>query len=62
MDRGSSSGPWFVFCDIRQIIADYHDQKHLCDCGRVADIKYLVECRWCKDYIMTPELSILLEP
>ncbi|KAH0293224.1 hypothetical protein M436DRAFT_81192 [Aureobasidium namibiae CBS 147.97] len=31
-------------------------EKHLCDCGRVADIEYLVECRWCDEYMLTPKV------
>ncbi|KAI4754697.1 hypothetical protein E4T52_13139 [Aureobasidium sp. EXF-3400] len=34
--------------------------KHLCDCGRVADIGYLVSCRWCEEYMLTPEVDELL--
>ena len=45
---------------ITATVADYH-QKHLCDCGRVADVKYLVRCRWCADYVYTLEVSDLLE-
>ncbi|KAG9630960.1 hypothetical protein KCU95_g13851, partial [Aureobasidium melanogenum] len=33
---------------------------YFCDCGRVADIKYLVSCRWCEEYMLTPEVSDLL--
>ncbi|KAI4734552.1 hypothetical protein E4T50_14923 [Aureobasidium sp. EXF-12298] len=36
-------------------------EEYLCDCGRVADIPYLVECRWCEEPIHTPEVEVLLE-
>ncbi|KAI4796879.1 hypothetical protein E4T45_11905 [Aureobasidium sp. EXF-8846] len=34
-------------------------QEYLCDCGRVANAKYLVECRWCEEYMYTPDISAL---
>ncbi|CAD0096979.1 unnamed protein product, partial [Aureobasidium vineae] len=37
-----------------------HVKTYLCDCGRVADIRYLVSCRWCDEYIQTPEVDALL--
>jgi hypothetical protein len=58
MDRGSSSELMFVSCVRCQTTADRY-QEHLCDCGRVADAKYLVECRWCEEYMYTPEVSAL---
>ncbi|KAI4728617.1 hypothetical protein E4T49_03585 [Aureobasidium sp. EXF-10728] len=34
--------------------------EYLCDCGRVADVQYLVSCRWCDEYIQTPEVELFL--
>jgi hypothetical protein len=59
MDRASLPGLRFVLCGHRKTPADFH-QKHLCDCGRVADIKYLVSCRWCEEYMLTPQVNSFL--
>jgi hypothetical protein len=59
MDRASLSGLRFVQCGRYKTTADFH-QKHLCDCGRVADIDYLVSCRWCEEYILTPQVDRLI--
>ncbi|KAK6006273.1 hypothetical protein QM012_006683 [Aureobasidium pullulans] len=34
--------------------------EYFCDCGRVANIRFLVSCRWCEEYILTPELANIL--
>jgi hypothetical protein len=59
MDRAGLSGLRFALCDRCKTTADFH-QKHLCDCGRVADIEYLVSCRWCEEYMLTPQVNMLL--
>ncbi|KAI5209810.1 hypothetical protein E4T42_03802 [Aureobasidium subglaciale] len=35
--------------------------EYLCDCGQVADVPYLVDCRWCREQVKTSEVTDLLE-
>ncbi|KAI5275733.1 hypothetical protein E4T47_01266 [Aureobasidium subglaciale] len=35
--------------------------EYLCDCGQVADIPFLVSCRWCEEHVKTSEVTNLLE-
>lgn len=35
--------------------------EKLCDCGKVANIPFLTECRWCEEFIRTPCVADFLD-